>query len=110
VIGVLALSATTIVASTFTALPAAWHFNRFATWSLPANLLAMPAVSFFVMPGAVASVLAMPFGLEWWPLQVMRYGLDAVIASALLVASWPGAGTGGAGHGAGICVCQRAWG
>jgi competence protein ComEC len=44
VIGVLALSATTIVASTFTALPAAWHFNRFATWSLPANLLAMPAV------------------------------------------------------------------
>jgi competence protein ComEC len=92
VIGVLALSATTIVASTFTALPAAWHFNRFATWSLPANLLAMPAVSFVVMPGAVASVLAMPFGLEWWPLQVMRYGLDAVIASALFVASWPGAG------------------
>jgi competence protein ComEC len=90
-IGVVALSATTIVASAFTALPAALHFNRFATWSLPANLLAMPAVSFLVMPAAVASVLAMPFGLEWWPLQVMRYGLDAVMASATLVASWPGA-------------------
>lgn len=90
-IGVAALSATTLVASTFTALPAAWHFNRFATWSLPANLLAMPAVSFLVMPAAVASVLAMPFGLEWWPLQAMRHGLDAVMASATMVASWPGA-------------------
>ena len=90
-VGLLALSATTIIASAFTALPAAWHFNRFAVWSLPANLLAMPAVSLLVMPGAVAGVLAMPFGLEWLPLQVMRLGLDAVIWSAHWVASWPGA-------------------
>ncbi len=90
-VGLLALSATTIIASAFTALPAAWHFNRFAVWSLPANLLAMPAVSVLVMPGAVAGVLAMPFGLEWLPLQVMRLGLDAVIWSAHWVASWPGA-------------------
>ncbi len=91
-IGLLALSATTLVASAFTALPAAWHFNRFATWSLPANMLAMPAVTMVVMPGAVAAVIAMPLGLEWLPLQVMRLGLDVVVATALWVAAWPGAG------------------
>ena len=31
------LSSTTIIASAFTTLPAAFHFNRFAAWSLPAN-------------------------------------------------------------------------
>lgn len=90
-VGFIALSATTLIASAFTALPGAWHFNRFAVWSLPANLLAMPAVTLLVMPGAVAGVLAMPFGLEWLPLEVMRLGLDAVIWSAETVASWPGA-------------------
>jgi competence protein ComEC len=90
VLGVLALSATTIIASAFTALPAAYHFNRFAVWSLPANILAMPFVTALVMPGAVASVALMPLGLEYWPLQVMKLGLEAVEAVAAMISSWPG--------------------
>ena len=85
------LSSTTIIASAFTTLPAAFHFNRFAAWSLPANLLAMPVVTFLVMPAAVASVCAMPFGLEHWPLQFMAWGLEAVQAVAVMVSNWPGA-------------------
>ena len=85
------LSSTTIIASAFTTLPAAFHFNRFAAWSLPANVLAMPIVTFLVMPGAVASVCLMPFGLEYWPLQVMAWGLEAVGAIAAMVSGWPGA-------------------
>lgn len=85
------LSSTTIIASAFTTLPAAFHFNRFAAWSLPANLLAMPFVTFLVMPGAVASVCLMPFGLEYWPLQLMTIGLEAVQAIAVMVSGWPGA-------------------
>lgn len=85
------LSSTTIIASAFTTLPAAFHFNRFAAWSLPANLLAMPIVTFLVMPGAVASVCLMPFGLEYWPLQLMTVGLEAVQAIAVMVSGWPGA-------------------
>lgn len=85
------LSSTTIIASAFTTLPAAFHFNRFAAWSLPANLLAMPVVTFLVMPAAVASVCAMPFGLEHWPLQFMAWGLEAVQAIAVMVSGWPGA-------------------
>lgn len=84
------LSSTTIIASAFTTLPAAYHFNRFAAWSLPANLLAMPVVTFLVMPSAVASVCLMPFGLEHWPLQAMSKGLEAVQAIAVMVSGWPG--------------------
>jgi len=85
------LSSTTIIASAFTTLPAAFHFNRFAAWSLPANLLAMPVVTFLVMPAAVVSVCAMLFGLEHWPLQFMAWGLEAVQAVAVMVSGWPGA-------------------
>ncbi|WP_108882889.1 ComEC/Rec2 family competence protein [Anderseniella sp. Alg231-50] len=87
----LGLSTTTIIASAFTTLPAAFHFNRFAAWALPANLLAMPVVTFLVMPAAVASVCLMPFGLEHWPLQAMSLGLEAVQAIAVMVSGWPGA-------------------
>ncbi len=89
VLGLVALSATTIIASVFTALPAAYHFNRYAPWSLPANVLAMPIVTTMVMPGAVASVVAMPLGLENWPLQFMASGLRMVQAIATMVAGWP---------------------
>ena len=37
----------------------------------PANGIAVPLTSFWVMPWAVIAVLAMPFGLEAWPLQVL---------------------------------------
>jgi competence protein ComEC len=92
-LGLIGLSATTIIASAFTALPAAYHFNRFAVWSLPANMMALPFVTMLVMPGAVAAVALMPFGLEYWPLQIMRLGLEAVEAVAFMVAGWPGAAT-----------------
>lgn len=85
------LSLTTIIASAFTTLPAAFHFNRFAAWALPANLLAMPMVTFLIMPAAVASVCLMPFGLEHWPLQFMARGLETVQAIAVMVSGWPGA-------------------
>ncbi len=85
------LSSTTLIASAFTTLPAAFHFNRFAAWALPANLLAMPVVTLLVMPAAVASVCLMPLGLEQWPLQLMASGLTAVQAIAVMVSGWPGA-------------------
>ena len=85
-LGLIGLSATTIIASAFTALPAAYHFNRFAVWSLPANMMALPFVTMLVMPGAVAAVALMPFGLEYLPLQIMRLGLEAVEAVAFMVA------------------------
>jgi len=91
-LSLLAMAATTVVASLFSALPAAYHFNRVAPYSLLTNLLALPIVSVLVMPPAVLAVAAMPLGLEWLPLQVMGLGIDWVVRISDWVADLPGAG------------------
>lgn len=68
------------------------HFHRLGVFSLPANLAAMPVVSFVVMPMALIAMILMPFGLDYLPLLLLGYGLDIVIALAREVASWGGDG------------------
>lgn len=71
---------TTIMAGSATTLYAAWHFQRVSPLSLFTNLAVMPIVSVVVMPFAVFSALAMPFGADWPFLHVMGKGLEAMIA------------------------------
>jgi competence protein ComEC len=82
--GLVAASATTIVAGLATTLYAAWHFQRISPLSLFANLAVMPVVSLAVMPFAVFSALAMPFGADWPFLYVMGKGLTAMI----VISNW----------------------
>lgn len=91
-LAVAAMAATTLVASIFTALPAAYHFNRVSVYSLLANLLALPVVSLVVMPAGLLAAVAMPLGLEAWPLTVMGWGIGWVAGIAHWVAGLPGAG------------------
>ena len=59
-----------------------------------ANLIAAPLVSLLIMPMAVLSLIAMPFGLEAWPLRAMGLGIELMVGAAgEWVASWPGAVT-----------------
>jgi hypothetical protein len=81
---------TSLIGGLSTALFSIEHFNRIATWGLPANLLAMPVISFVVMPGALIALILMPFGLDWLPLEIMGYGLDFVIAVAKWIAAQNG--------------------
>ena len=81
------LAATSIIAGLATGIFAAYHFYRVAPLGLPANLLAMPVVSFVVMPMALISMLAMPFGLEAAPLQAMGWGSSAVVEVAERIAA-----------------------
>ena len=87
--GGLALSS--VIAIAATSVFAWYHFNRFAWVGLAANLAAVPLTAFLVMPLALASLLAMPFGLEAAPLRLMGQGLGLLIAVAKETASWPGA-------------------
>ena len=66
------------------------HFHRVAAYGLPANLIAMPAVSFIVMPFGLIAMLLMPFGLDEIPLRIMGFGLDITIAVAQYVSSFGG--------------------
>jgi competence protein ComEC len=59
-----AAAATTLVASAAIAPFAVYHFHRMTHFGLIANLVAAPLVSLLIMPMALLSLLAMPFGLE----------------------------------------------
>ncbi len=82
---------TTIVAGTAVTPFAAYHFNTVTSYSVLGNVLGMPFVTLIIMPCVVLTLVAMPFGLETWPLVAMGYGIDALKAIAVWVAALDGA-------------------
>ena len=87
----LSIATTTLIASIFTGLPAAYHFNTIALFSLAGNIVALPVVSLIVMPGAILTVLLMPLGLEIIGAGVMQTGIDLVLNHAQTIAELPNA-------------------
>jgi competence protein ComEC len=86
-----ALVLASLVAGFATTLFAAYHFHRLAPYGVLANLLAMPAVSIWVMPAGLLALFLLPFGFDrpfWW---LMGEGIDWVIVVATWVSSLPGA-------------------
>ncbi|MBI3505726.1 MAG: ComEC/Rec2 family competence protein [Proteobacteria bacterium] len=82
---------TSLVAGFASAPFALYHFNRFSSFGLIANLLAVPLTGLWIMPWAIATGLLLPFGLEAWALVPMGWGLDGLLWIARLVAGWDGA-------------------
>jgi len=81
---------TSLIGGFSTALFSIEHFHRLTAYGLPANLAAMPVISFVVMPFGMIAMLLMPFGLDGWAWQVAGTGLDLVIAIANTVSGWGG--------------------
>jgi len=75
--GVLLIS---LVAGLATDPFAIYHFQRFSIYSLPANLITAPIMSFLVAPAAGAAAVLAPFGWAEPALQVMASALDLVAA------------------------------
>jgi len=59
---------------------AIYHFQRFALYALPANLIAAPIMSFLVAPMAAAAAILAPFGLADPALELMASALDLIAA------------------------------
>lgn len=59
---------------------AIYHFQRFAVYSLPANLITAPIMSFLVAPMAAAAAILAPFGLADPALELMASALDMIAA------------------------------
>lgn len=66
-----------------------YHFNRFTLWGIIANMLMLPLASVWIMPAAVISLLAMPFGLEHYPLVALDYALSLMMTGARAIAEMP---------------------
>ncbi|MEW5729782.1 MAG: ComEC/Rec2 family competence protein, partial [Pseudomonadota bacterium] len=79
----------TLIAGSATAVYGVYHFNRFAVFSVVANLAAVPLTGFLVMPFALVALVLMPLGLEGLALAPMGWGVAAVNWVAVEVASWP---------------------
>jgi competence protein ComEC len=114
------IALTTIVTTLATMPFTIFHFNRFPLYSIAANILAVPITGFWIMPWAILSCLAMPFGLEALPLQPMGWGIEAVARIAhgvtalpdavLHVPSMPNFGVALLAFGGlWLCIWTRAW-
>lgn len=66
-----------------------YHFNQFSTYSLLANTLVDPLVSFVLMPLVVAGVLLMPLGLGGLAFTPMQYGVDWLLAVSHKISALP---------------------
>ena len=82
---------TTQIAGTATAFYTLYHFNRYATYALLGNALAVPLVGFWVMPAALLGFLLLPFGMDAWGWELMGRGIMVVTHIATWVSSLPGA-------------------
>jgi competence protein ComEC len=87
----LAGALTSLLAGLATTPYAAFHFQRLAPYGLIANVLAMPAISFVIMPMAVLGVVLIPFGYDALAWKAMGWGIDVMLAIARWVAELPGA-------------------
>lgn len=84
-------SALSSLIASLATLPFIMHtFHRFSWHSIEANLIAIPLVSFWIMPLVIVVVIGMPFGLHGIPLIVMSWGCEALMQLANTINSWPG--------------------
>tara|TARA_R100000005_G_scaffold96671_1_gene85822 strand:+ start:184 stop:2289 length:2106 start_codon:yes stop_codon:yes gene_type:complete len=79
---------TTLVAGLATAPFAIYHFGQVAVYSILANLMAVPLMGIWVMPAVILAFIGYPIGIAF-PLDIVGYGIDLILAIAHETTSWP---------------------
>ena len=85
------IAAASLVASLATMPFALHHFGLTTAWSVIANMLGLPLMSFVIMPAGVIALLLYPFGLEAAGFLIMGYGLELLLWVAEIIAVLPAA-------------------
>jgi len=86
-----AVTITTVIASIATAPFALYHFGQVSFIGSVANLVAVPLLTFIIMPFALLSIIFMPFGLSYFPVIIMGWGIEEMLKIAHWAASLPNA-------------------
>jgi competence protein ComEC len=79
-----------VVAGAATTPIVIYHFYISSNYSILANLIAVPIVSFLMMPLIILAVITMPFNLDYSVLKCLVYAVQIVIDTARYVAHIPG--------------------
>ncbi|HWA18260.1 MAG TPA: ComEC/Rec2 family competence protein [Devosia sp.] len=82
------ITVTSLVAGAATLLFSVYHFQQTSPLGVLGNLATLPLVGFIMMPAALLSVLAMPFGIEAPFLNAMGWSIDRMLDMAAIVAVW----------------------
>jgi len=82
---------TTVIATLTTAPFSVMFFNRFAVYSVIANIGAMPLMAFIVMPFGLLAMLLIPFDLDASIWSVMEWGIVQITDIAHMVSNYKGA-------------------
>lgn len=82
---------TSVIAGVLTGLFSLYHFQNFSAYGVLANMVAVPVMSFVIMPATAIVYLAMPLGIESWPMAAMAWGVSWILATAYWVAGLSGA-------------------
>lgn len=64
------------VASMATAPFSLYHFHRLAVYTSLGNLLAGPLIGLYLMPMILLCLTALPFGVAYYPLKALGFGID----------------------------------
>jgi competence protein ComEC len=89
VLALVGLMLTSVLAGAATAPYGLHHFGRLQLYGVAANSVAVPLTSLVVMPAGMMALVLMPLGLDAPALWVMGWGVEAILATARLVAAWP---------------------
>lgn len=88
---VLGVVLSTLIAEISIAPIAYYHFGRFSTYGLIANIVAVPVTGFWVMPLGLLALALYPLGLDAFAWKAMGAGVKVILAIAKAVAGLPGA-------------------
>jgi competence protein ComEC len=87
-----------LIISLYTAPVVLYHFHRFTTLGIPANLIAVPVVGFLILPAGLLAVFLLPLStsLAGFFLTLGSLGLNLVVTLSAILGSltwatfWPG--------------------
>ncbi|MEO0695393.1 MAG: ComEC/Rec2 family competence protein [Pseudomonadota bacterium] len=82
---------TDLIAAVATAPFSLFHFQRAAVYSLPANLVAMPIMAFWIVPSCLAAIFLMPLGVDapFW--RLAAGGMELILSVCRSITSVEGA-------------------
>ncbi|MFK7967616.1 MAG: ComEC/Rec2 family competence protein [Rickettsiaceae bacterium] len=66
-----------------------YHFYKFATYSILMNLLAVPLMSFFMMPLAILSLILMPLNASELSLKLLGFFVKVITDSTQIIVDLP---------------------